>query len=190
MTVRKRYPADLKAEVTELIRSKAITVSEASAKYSIPAHTLYGWSRKRAAASLSSSSKDSKDTLPENIKPKLAEKLSMTDALTLWGYGRAVGFDSPEFGLKCRQMGVKAEEIAEFESWLFLAEKHKAINNCLLLMHDLKESQIALNESKHECSRCYGEIARYEQRIKDKDATISEMTTELFIRKKILTILS
>lgn len=192
----KRYPLELKAEVTELVCNKSLTVSQASNKYSIPANTIYVWLHKHRKnanqsgnaqneISSDSSSVVTKTTKPDQseLKPKLPGHLSLQETIALWGFGRTVGFDDPSFGLKCRQNGVKAEEVIEFGKWLELADKHNAVTNCLI-------SQFDLTESKQACARAQGEIALRDQRLKERDATIAEITTELFIRKKILTILS
>lgn len=183
-----KYPIERRAEICSLVESKAMTVIEASKRYSVPVATIYTWLRQKKLTTQGSSqvlnaSRDTNNIKDEDVLPPKLGKLDIIAAISLWQLVREHGADSPEVSIACRKNGIYVNDLLDFGNWINKASNVNAIVNCMSNFAEAKRY-------KQEFARSQGENSLLEKDLQKRDRALSELTTELLIRKKILAILS
>lgn len=176
---RKVYPESLKEEICKRIMSTGpdhLSFSEAAKKYNINKTTLQYWVSKKHHVLMPDLEAVPPAPVPSNIG-------SILDAIAVARMCERQGFDSPESGLLCRQYGVKMEEVKAFSSWVKEHITDEAIERAPTLLKTLNDTQACLQNSN-------AEIAELKTALNSRNQALAEVTTELVVRKKLMTILS
>lgn len=183
-----KHPIERRAEICSLVESKAMTVIEASKLYSVPVATIYTWLRQKKLTSQGSSqvlnaSHETNNINDEGGLPPKLGKLDIIASISLWQLVREHGADAPEVSIACRKNGIYVNDLLDFGKWIDKASNANAIANCMANLDEAKRY-------KQELARTQGEKSLLEKDLQKRDRALSEITTELLIRKKILAILS
>lgn len=191
-----KYPIERKAEICSLVESKAMTVIEASKQYSVPVATIYTWLRQKKiavqgtsqtankGASKTVNSRQDFNAIEDDMtRPPTLGKLDMVASIALWQLVREHGADSPEVSLACSKKGIEVSELLAFGNWINKALSLNAFANCLV-------NQAEAQQDKQELARTEGETCLLKAEIKKRERAISEVKTEIEIRKKIEKLLS
>lgn len=127
---------------------------------------------------------DFPDTSKAVSEPPLPRGITtIRQALAIGLYCEELGLDSSEAELYCRQHGCTLEEVKAFLKWsdLFFEDEQK--------LKELPAMPATLGSIKAATEELQSTLKEYQEELDKQDKLITEMTTELALRKKLKAIL-